>query len=678
MKTRSLIASVIALQCALAGANAPQGSRCSFESQLAPDEQSLLDGVKTALTPMSNNPACQAQVAQIRTFEAALTAYNQQNSAAGSGGISCMNYESVWNSRFDDFANNWSAPAGANDSFSSCRGRSSREEAIECAALVTSTQKSQKRTSCESQRDTITTTASESLRTQTFQTGITALNDVLLNQECMTSAGESRLNLIQNAVGLASQAATISLLGTGVGLLVGGAAQLVNAAIGSIFRNPTRQAMAILDNRENFSRIACLYEQVETKALRCERISAGRQLDVLQNMFDASAQFCEENKDVLSQNDLMTTIDQVISGLTPQAPAAGGAAPTPQELTQETFDSIVEQLSGSFPGTDVTKLQVAEHSALFVSRQLGMALRTDESLTAHLEAQGETDLSRIQLRRRHREVTEEKERADSVLAVIRAVRVADARGTQMSEEDLARVQETLREFNAGETSFSGAFNEVMRNRASFGDNLGDKIAAYNSRLTEAQIHRSSNELAQSLRRVSTSSFEDGGRFQEARNAITPHLRRTLNRELDTLIDRVKSLSGIQPGTPDSALAETLRTQEESVIYPLLRVCNQLRTVMDSSRASDTNASSRAQPSVCQAFNCANGMKTFEDYLERNGVSGIDPRRCDVNCRSHYDRYICEERSSLPTIRGKIKAEFLNNGTICGKSMREAFRRADGI
>lgn len=675
MKISKTLSVFLAIQLTFGSiAHASGGSRCTFENQLAPDEQALLDGVKTALTNLGKNQACQAQAQQIKTFDQALTAYNQQNSLQATGGISCANYDNVWNSRFNDFSNNWNSPGGSSDSFASCRGKASQEEAINCAALVTSSEKSNMRTSCESQRETITNTAAQELRTQTFQTGISALNDVLLNQECMASAGEQKLNLIQNAVGLASQAATIAMLGTGLGLLVGGAAQLVNAAIGSIFRNPNRQSMAILDNRENFSRIACLYEQVESKALRCERVTASQQVDVLKNMFDTSTQFCATNPEILAQNDLMTSIDQVINKLN-VAPAEGTPA---QSLAQETFDNLVEQLSEPFPGSQTSKLDVARESTETVVQKLEGILESDDSLKSYLAEKGERNLSRAQLRQHYREISEQKNRAKAVLEIVNAVTEADSKGIRMSEEDLKAVEAKLKSFDAGNSSFTGAFNEIMLTRASFGDNLGNSLAAYNTRLEEAQVHRYRIKLYDDLKRASTTSFDDGGRFEEARNAIIPQLRRTLDRELDTLIDRVQLLSGIRPGAPDRALQETLRTQEESVIYPLLRICNQLRTVMDSSKVSQVDASSRGQPSVCQAFNCANGLNTFENYLQRAGVGGINIERCDVNCRSHYDRFICQEKDSLTTIRAKVRNEFLKNGTICGRSIHDAFRRADGL
>lgn len=674
-RTKNIFITILALQCAFVQGAAPAG-RCSFESQIGADEQSLLDGVKSALTPISNNSACQAQAGQIRTFEQALTAYNQQANALNTGGISCMNYQGAWDSRFDTFANNWNSPSGTDDAYASCLGKATRDQAIECAALVTSSQKSSKRTECEAQKDSITIAASQELRTQTFQTGLTALNDVIANTECMNSAGDRKINIVQNAVGLASQAATIAMLGTGVGLLVGGAAQLVNAAIGNIFRNPSRQAMAILDNRENFSKLACLYEQVESKALRCERISASRQVDVLKNMFDESAQFCEVNEDVLKQNDLMTSIDKVIRDLN-VPPAAEQAAPG---LSQETFDGLVEQLSEPFPGSEATKLDVAEHSASVVASRLSTALENDDNLRAFLqETQQLENLSGTQLRREHRDLTEKRDRALAVKHVVEAVKTADSKGTQMTQEDLTNVEKALKEFSAGDSSFTGVYNEIMIERASYGDDLGQSLAAYNSRLDLARLHRQRMDLYQNLNRVSNSAFEDGGRFNEAKKAIGPHLRKALSRELNTLIDRVKDLSEIKPGAPNRALQETLRTQEESVIYPLLRACNQLRTVMTkSTRSGDINATAGAQPSVCRAFNCQTGLTTFEDYLRGAGVTAINLKKCDVNCRSHYDRYVCQERSSLASVRSRVRDEFLRNGTVCGKSIKDAFRRADGI
>ncbi|MES2526980.1 MAG: hypothetical protein V4598_07820 [Bdellovibrionota bacterium] len=669
---RKILAVVLCFQVTLANAQAVN-SRCSFESQLAPDEQSLLDGVKTALTPMSNNPACQAQAGQIRTFEQALTAYNQQSNALSGGGISCMNYEGEWNSRFDHFANNWNSPGDSSDPYASCRTKSNREEAIQCAALVTGQQKSTKKSSCESQRDSITIAASQELRTQTFQTGLTALNDVILNPDCMNSAGERRLNLIQNAVGLASQAATISLLGTGVGLLVGGAAQLVNAAIGSIFRNPSRQAMAILDNRENFSKIACLYEQIESKSLRCDRISASRQVDVLRNMFDQSTQFCDTNADVLNHNDLMTSIDQTIRNLNVQ-PAQGQTAPA---LTQDNFDNLVERLNEHFPGSEETKLNVAEQTAREVKEILDLALENDDKLVRYLEATTDEPVdTSTQLRRHHRELTGKRDRAAAVLALVTAVKEADAKGTRMGEEDRRNVEQMLKGFNAGNMSFTGVFNEIMMERAVFHDDLGTSLRAYNTRLNEANYHRQNVQFYQNLNRVSSSSFEDGGRFAEARTAITPHLQRVLRKEMDTLIDRVNTLHGITPGTPTPALRETLRTQEESVIYPMLRICNQLRTVMAGNSRGNLNASADGQPSVCQAFNCQNGLNTFDGYLQAANITGINPSSCDVNCRSHYDRFVCQEKSSLASSRDRVKKEFLERGTVCGKSIRDAFRKAE--
>lgn len=673
-RTKSFLVLGLALITGLSQAASP-GARCSFESQIAPDEQALLDNVKSALTPMSSNPACQAQAAQIRTFDQALTAYNAQSNALNNGGISCMNYESEWNSRFDRFANNWNDPTAGSDEFSSCRGKGNREEAINCAALITGRQKSEKRVACEAQKDNLTTAASQELRTKTFQTGLTAINDVLANPDCIQTAGERRLQVIQSAVGLASQAATIALLGTGMGLLVGAAAQVVNAAIGNIFRNPSRQALAVLDNRDNFSRIACLYEQVETKALRCERISASRQVDVLKNLFDTSTTYCAENADVLQHSELMTNVDQLIRALN-VTPAEGQPAGT---LSADTFDSLVEQLNRPFPGSEESRLEVAESSAREVKERLDSALTDDASLSRYLqEAQGITNQTGTQLRRHQREITAERDRAAAVLAIITAVKDADAKGTRMTAEDRANVEKSIRGFNAGDKSFSGVFNEIMTTRASFGDDYSQRLRAYNTRLDLARLHSQNVSLYQNLNRVSSSSFEDGGRFSEARSAIAPHLHRILHREMETLIDRVRGLSDINPGAPSRALQETLRTQEESVIYPMLRACSQLRTVMARTARNGTiHAGSEGQPSVCQAFNCGNGLSTFENYLRTNNVQGIDVSRCDVNCRAQFDRFVCQERSSLSAARAKVRDEFLRNGTICGKSIRDAFKDAEG-
>lgn len=674
---KQLLALVISLQCALAGAQNVSGG-CSFESQISPDEQAILENVKTALSPMSSNPACQAQVGQIKTFEQALSAYNQQATAISGAGISCMNYESVWNSRFDDFSNNWSAPGEADDSFATCRNKTSKDDAIQCAALITGRQKSTKRTACEAQKDTLTNTAGLELRTKTFQTGLSALNDVLTNPECVQSAGERRLGLVQSAVGLASQAATIAFLGTGVGLLVGAAAQLANAAIGNIFRNPSRQALAVLTNRDNFTKIACLYEKVEDKTLRCERITAGQQMDALKGLFDTSEKFCATNSDVLSQNELMLQIDSVIKKLNVPATPAANASVAPV-LSAETFDGLVEQLNEKFAGKEESKLQIAEQSSREVKEKLDSVLSNDEALKQYLsETEEDKDISTAQLRRHHRELSTRRDQAATINKVLTAIREADAKGTQMTAEDRANVEKLLKEFNGGDKSFTGVFNDVMTTRATFGDDLGTRIGAYNARLDEARFHQQNLLLARNLERSNSAGFEDGGRFGEARVAVTPHLFRLLKTEMGTLLERVKKLTRVAPGTPSEALKETLRTQEESVIYPLLRACNQLRTVMVKTEGGSFNAGISGVPSICQAFHCEKGLNSFEDYLARRNISGLNVKSCDVNCKSQFDRFICQEKNSLITARAKIRNEFLTNGTICGKSIQDAFSKAKGL
>src|SRR5690349_13589969 len=111
MRMKKIISILLALQCGVAGADT-SANRCTFEPDLAPNEKAMLDNVKQALTAMRNNPACQAQSGQIQTFEQAMEAYNRQ-SVSASGGLTCMNFESEWDSRFQNFATNWNSPAAS-------------------------------------------------------------------------------------------------------------------------------------------------------------------------------------------------------------------------------------------------------------------------------------------------------------------------------------------------------------------------------------------------------------------------------------------------------------------------------------------------------------------------------------------------------------------------------------
>jgi hypothetical protein len=656
--------------------------QCTFEPQLSKDDKALLESAKNAINTLRQNSKCSAMASQFDAFQEALKAYNQQTGADrvpgydGNLNVTCANYTSIYDSNFQFFTDNWQDPGtglSTDDMYFNCRSKTTRDEAVECGALITGRSKNYKKAQCDAQKDAISAQAMGQLLNHSYTTGLEAIQAILNNNDCIDSSGEQKLSFIQSAVGLASRAASLSVLGTGTGLLIGAASQVVGSAIKNFFTSSARNRdhMAILDNRENFTRVACLYEQIESKALRCERVSASLNSEALAKISKQQELVCGDVSEILKASAGVNTIESIMKSLKDQAKASPEKA---AELKQEQFDGMIKQLSAKLPDGETTILSAGLASAKDVVANMSTAMADDEALKKYLSKKDEKkEFSGADLRSGKRDLEQTKAVADSVIKVLESILAADGKGTSMDASDMALVQKSMMDFEGGPLNFVGAYNQIMILRATKGDDLSKQIKSYQSKLSESQMFDQLNEFSQTNKLKALNSFDDGGRFVESQAAIRPHLEKIMEREITALSYRAFALKEISPGVPEPALKENLRSQEESVIYPLLRACNQLRSVSnESSKKGLLNVSSETQPSVCQVFNCKNGARSFEDYIAQNKLKDIDPKKCDTECMANYDRYICMQTNTPNLARHAIQNEFLTNATICGKSMAEAF------
>ena len=656
--------------------------QCSFEPELSNDDKALLESASNAINTLRQNSKCSAMASQFDAFQEALKAYNQQTGADrvpgydGNLNVTCANYESIYDSNFQFFTDNWDDPGtglSTDDLYFNCRNKTDRDEAVECGALITGRSKNYKKAQCDAQKDAISAQAMGQLLNHSYTTGLEAIQAILNNNECIDSSGEQKLSFIQSAVGLASRAASMSLLGSGAGLLVGAASQVVGSAIKNFFTNSARNRdhMAILDNRENFTRVACLYEQVEAKALRCDRISASRNLDALVNTQNKMEAACEDPNLVMEANAGVQGIESLMAALKAEVKPEA----TAKTLEQPEFDVLIEQLNAKLPGTETTVMGSALEASRDIASDMAKSLENDDAIKSYLAAknEGKTDYTGAELRSAKAEIEQNKKLADNVINVLETIKTADGKGTSMDASDLLKVQEAMKSFDGGPLSFTGTYNQLMIMRATKDDDLSKQIKSYNSRLEDVQLLAQHKVITSNQANMSSGKFDDGGRFVESKAAIRPHLEKIMQRELTALSYRAYALKDILPGKPSSALKDNLRTQEEGVIYPLLRACSQLRSVnTEAAKKGLMNVSSGQEPAVCRAFNCDGGAQTFEDYVASHKLPAIDPKQCDTVCMAQYDRFICQQRNTLNSSRNKIKKEFLENGTICGKSMAQAF------
>jgi hypothetical protein len=669
--------------------NLPTQGQCAFEPQLSAADASLLSNARNAINILRGNNKCQAVTAQFDAFEAALKSYNQQTGADrvpgfdGNLNVTCANYTEIYDSQYSTFSDNWRNPASdINDPYYTCQGKDEREEAITCAAVVVGRQKSLKKSQCDAQKDAISAQATADLLSNSYKTGLQAVQAVLNNNDCIDAAGEQKLSFIQSAVSLASRGASLSALGTGAGLLIGAASEVVGSAIKNFFTSSikNKDRMVVLENRDNFTKVACLYEQVEAKAIRCDRIAASKDYDALRSSVEAYKSFCDANADILSANSTIPQIQLIMNSLTPRPQSSADkrepAEAAEAKLEQSSFDALMTNLEKKMPGTEQSVLEVGLQASEEVAQFLGDVTSTDEKLIGFLKEQTEKEeFSGAELRQWKASLEDSRKSAQSVADVLKSIHGANAKGSSMSAEDLNTVEAAMKKFDGGTLNFVGAYNRVLIQRATNGDDIGEKLKVYNAKLSESLVQQEGLSHYMQLGAKSISSFEDGGRFLESRDLIRPHLERLLTKELDALRVRASLLKAIPVGAPPAALKEHLQTQEESVIYPMLRACNQLRSVTAEYKKGDTlDVSGRRNHEICAAFDCKTGNQTFENYLASNNLQSIDPKKCGALCTPHYDRYICDQKGSLKSTRDRVKTELLENGSICGQSLANAFRK----
>lgn len=655
--------------------------QCAFEPLLSADDASLLENTQKTIKVLRDNDKCRALAPQMQAFEEAMEEYNKHlgldrpSGYDGQININCSNYESIYDLEFDYFVNTWDGPpSGFQDPFMSCRGMP-QQDAIDCGALVTGSSKAKKKNDCEKSQSSIKSAQGHKTLAQSYKTSIEMLQAIISNDGCIDSTGDQKLSFIQSAVGLAGRAASIDQAGTSNGLLINAATDLVGTLVDKMFRSYQRSKdnLLILENRSNFTKIACLYEQLESKALRCDRISANREVEASKKQVE-DAKNCVvaqmQNEEAL-QNTVNSLGGVIISLNSVKTGEASSTVPS-SDFDINVFDEIVQKLNAPYPGGEESVLNISEMSSKEVATKLNEIVSSDENLKTYIVATSDIKKpNNSDLRQFRSKFLSTVRKAEAINRIFKVFRDADVKGTDISSNDIQLVEKELKDFG-GKESFISIYNEVMIARSTLfpNDDMANRIRNYNLKIGQVDtfkslIKRYDNKVIQS-----ESDFQDNGNFSDAAAGIRPHLKLLMEQELDLLLTRAKNLKDIQPGAPAVALKEQMRTKEEEVLYPILRACNQLRSVMNIDSGEYTT---KQEHSACKAFNCDKGSLKFSDYLNQNQLPGDDSNKCKNNsCQAQYARYICQERTKLSNVRNNLKNEFLDKGTICGRSMSKAF------
>lgn len=658
----------------------PSGSgACSFEPKLSADDLSLLSNAERAIVSLRESDKCKALVPQIDAFTSALKNFNQLNGSDqpmtgfdGAVSISCANYNDILDLEFEHFVGGWEEPSAMSsmsmnqmDVFMSCRMHATREEAITCGATLTAKSKSKYLKDCLSKRTHLQLKEQNQGKADAYAAALNAFQTILNSDECIDSSGDQKLSFMQAAVNLAGKAASLSSVGTPAGLLIGASTDVISSIMKQLFKkvNDKKDGLNALKNRENFTKIACLYDKLEDKAFRCERISASREVANTQNLVREAQACIHENMNMMDSTNALSSINAILSELKNNN----------SQMDEGSLNEIVKSLRKKSPFGEESLHKVATQLGQETLSELNRITASDENLADYVRKNKNIpDPSGADLREAKSELTQKIDNSQKVLNVLNSIDEADKKGTNMGEEDLQKVSQVMKNFEEGSSDFVGAYNDLMSLRASLypEDDMSKKIIAFNARMDDLAVaHNTASRFFQQ-QGASVKSFEDGGRFNEARMAIAPHLKKLMEQELDVLVDRSKALLNIKPGAPTTSDLEMMRTKEEEVLYPILRACNQLQSVANSDKKNNFNSSN--QPAVCAAFNCSFGTKTFQDFLSKEGVAESDAKKCDtISCQSQYHRYVCQEKKKIDQIRINFKEEFLTKGTICGKPLSQA-------
>lgn len=659
-----------------------ESSTCTFKmgDEVSADDRLLLSSARNmAQTLRNNSEQCAAATADThRAFEASVQDYNGLNDADrpvnpnSQMQATCSNYERFYDIQYDQFLNTWEN-RDVNDIFNRCRGQE-RESALTCAQGIVSSQRVQRHNQCETTREFISAQRNQQLQVQTFTTGMAYLQSIINNDQCVGEDGAQRMNLLQSAVSLASRAATVSLAGSPLGMLVGGVTSLLQSAIGRLFRG--RDPYLADQNQQNFERVACLYEQIESRSRRCERDSAEQYVLREQGRFNTAVQACEAAGGVEAPLDLIRNISSVVgrynsSPVTTGSEGAAALAPEGSSISQfsDEFNGLMERMitPTSALGRNDTPMAIGLQSAQDVVANLDAILAEREpspNLDNYIQAKNGNQAITNPARNRERQrLRVERDRAENLRSLLTVMNEVGSSSDQ-TPADLERVQVAMREFNGGDANgvsqnFAGAFNQVLSMKSEFTDDLAERINNWRNRLSEYQVHKDTVNRFNEQRRRMNASYDDDRAFQNQIDTLRPYLKD----QMDSEMSRLQRLAGGIQSSPDLTRGRNVRqTDAENILWPMVRACNLLQSV-------------GTESDVCGKLTCqnGNGVRSFAQYLQSQEQ---DARCTPASCREQFNTYVCKNKSPgfTESIGQRLKNEYVNSGTICGRPWIEVFGR----
>lgn len=664
---------------------------CSFNSNLNQTDQDLLTSAGSTLDNLENSDRCRSVVQETnQAYSRALAAYrtlsglDRAGGYAGSTPIDCTNYVVQYDNQYERFIADLAIQgprvqdfANSNEVVNNCqRFIGDNAAATNCALSIASQLKETQRRRCEDLSESQAGRAQAQMQVDAVEAGMAAISSLLNNSECVPRAGSgAAATLGQAGIQLAGQAATMAVgIGSFASTLIGGATSLISTIVGRLFGNNATYAQQLRDY-DDLQGLACMYEQVENRNLRCNIRAASEEIDAENGEVERQANIARQclGQGLNSyQNDISSFLDslQTVATRLSVQPAVTNsneeveAPEPPRPIDFNEYASIMGQLEQNLPGTNTSVLAFATSSAQDVEQKINSALTNPTELAALAQSREVTVDSAIQRRQFSENLRAEVQRIASlreVLSYMTNMNTDEALAS--ADTHLATLNTMITSSGLGNGGVTAAIEDVLRTRQNQtlfpNDSTATRIQNYQALNARSNFYRGQVQNFERLRREANQRIQDDGNFGLAQSGLKEFINRRLNNEFRERADRLDdAFRGLSVGPTTSQETRTnRRILYDRHIGPLIKYCNQLRTVM-----TGIGAGSRPNGlnSECARFVCENGMQNFP------GTTGNST--CSGDCILNYEKFVCQQTLRLEEIENRLTSEFLEQGQVCGRSL----------
>jgi hypothetical protein len=641
-----------------------QARICSFENNLSEADNALLATAQQAITVARQGEGCSnTNAPQVSSaIEEAMQNMNQAsqqviNRGAGPVQITCANYEQLYNMGYQHYVrniNNENVPSVYPECSTPRRpGGSppSEQEQSVCAAEATSRLIAHGRHTCELRMGGINADQRVENQLAAQRAVLQSMQELINDPNCVIQNREQYLNA---AVALAGRATSVAVGATGqlAEGVIGIAAGLVQSMVSKLF-NDSQSGGQRLQDTMNFQKLACLYEQLETKEKGCESLASQEYIG--RHASDVSC-LTQDDHTFLQAQELVRNVNNAVAAL----PTEIG---NPAEVAAQ-INGISRSLNTPIPGGG-SLLDVSLSAALDARNFLNETLALDgpqlgQRVTEIYRQQRGADPSVDDLRNFVRELESVRDQSSSMVDALNSIRGMSLR------PDYADVGQSIKRIEHSGGNFFTAHHAVLGFRSRMGGDLADRIQSYNASLMLAQAHQAQAGRYQQNRSIASTNTNPRDHFGYARRGVGSALAGRMQQELNSRFNSLKQAAGnvgdahiANPDVPASVEESLLKGHRNSFFNDNLELviasCNQLRTV------------SNSQHRVCERLTCPNGLKSLAAFSQQN------PAACTGNPEICQRQFICKERERLETVLENMRRDLVQTGQVCGRPAREIFR-----